>query len=188
MGCGPHPGPLIRIRHRRHLVSAWLVQDWDHCVPSDVEWIVSGTEAAAENRLYQVVFDLPDEIAAWLRGGIGTVVGGEDRHSARGRSPEHALLLQSGFLSRPGSRPHRPRPTGTGVRRVRSLHCPYHRCTWEIDAGGRLWAIDVPPSVNYDAVLAELVKLLEAERIEIEEAALSVAHGRPLQGAIEGTG
>jgi hypothetical protein len=164
---------------------------------------VSGPEAADGENLYQVVFDLPDDIAAWAPGGSERLwvaktpvqlevevrntpfyfkgVSYLDRVRVR-IDHERRELVYDEFVAESGHStvrivlmdPH----VGADVRELLDRF----GCTWEIEAGERLWAIDVPPSVGYEALLADLDKLLEAGKIEIQEAALSRAHGGPLAG------
>ncbi|MBD0741886.1 hypothetical protein BG418_10370 [Streptomyces sp. CBMA152] len=49
-------------------------------------------------------------------------------------------------------------------------------CSWEIDTTGYLWAIDVPPTVDYASVRAALLRDADEGKIGIEEGALARAH------------
>ncbi|MET7783621.1 DUF4265 domain-containing protein [Streptomyces sp. NPDC005388] len=49
-------------------------------------------------------------------------------------------------------------------------------CSWEIDATGYLWAIDVPPRVDYASMRTALLGVAEEGKIGIEEGALARTH------------
>ncbi|MCP3805474.1 DUF4265 domain-containing protein [Allokutzneria sp. A3M-2-11 16] len=49
-------------------------------------------------------------------------------------------------------------------------------CSWEIDSSGILWAVDVPPSVDYRGLRSALVDLKENGKIDLEEGAVSASH------------
>ncbi|MFF5260478.1 DUF4265 domain-containing protein [Actinomadura viridis] len=46
-------------------------------------------------------------------------------------------------------------------------------CSWEIDATGYLWAIDVPPHIDYASMRDALLLVADEGRIGVEEGALA---------------
>ncbi|WP_372663232.1 DUF4265 domain-containing protein [Amycolatopsis kentuckyensis] len=154
--------------------------------------------STGEEALYQVVFDLPDDIAAWAPGTSERLwaaktsvrlevevrntpfyfkgISYRDRVRVRIDHERRELVFDE-FVAESGHSTVRVILMDPGGAAAVAELLDGFGCTWEIDAGERLWVIDVPPSADYDAVLAELVKLLEAGKIEVQEAALSEAHG-----------
>ncbi|MCT2587964.1 DUF4265 domain-containing protein [Actinophytocola gossypii] len=51
-----------------------------------------------------------------------------------------------------------------------------HDCWWEVDISGRLWAVDVPPPVDYAMMRSSLLRLADEGAIGFEEAALAAGH------------
>ncbi|MCG8920240.1 DUF4265 domain-containing protein [Actinokineospora sp. PR83] len=49
-------------------------------------------------------------------------------------------------------------------------------CSWEVFSTGVLWAVDVPPEVDYPSLRTDLLRLHEAGKIGIQEAALATPH------------
>ncbi|MGI3197543.1 DUF4265 domain-containing protein [Streptomyces sp. GLT-R25] len=49
-------------------------------------------------------------------------------------------------------------------------------CSWEIDTTGYLWAINVPPHVDYSSMRVDLLRVAGEGEIGIEEGALARAH------------
>jgi hypothetical protein len=188
---GPAPARL----DGRHWESLARRADHGHRV------VMRDEMSSADEDLYQVVFDLPDDIAAWAPGSSERLwvaktpvrlevevrntpfyvkgVSYLDRVRVRIDHERRELVFDE-FVAGAGHSTVRVILMEREVAATLTELLNEFGCTGEIDAGERLWAIDVPPEVDYDAVLAELVKLLEAGKIEVQESALSKAHGGPL--------
>ncbi|MFC5724371.1 DUF4265 domain-containing protein [Streptomyces gamaensis] len=156
-------------------------------------------------RLYQVVFDLPDETADWARASSerlwtgktsvqmevqirntpfyvkGIAYGDVVRVKA---DHERREFVFEEFVSEAGHSTvriiiHDDDARGT----VEAMLCSFD-CSWEIDTTGCLWAIDVPPHVDYSSMRAALLCHADEGKIGIEEGALARVHrdrlGSPL--------
>jgi hypothetical protein len=153
-----------------------------------------------EEKLFKIVFDLPGDIASWAPGGSEAMWGAKtkvrlevevrntpfyfkgvsylDRVRVRVDHERRELVFDE-FVAGSGHSTVRVILMDPEVGAVLQSLLNRFGCTWEIYSGGLLWAIDVPPEVCYESLLPELVKLLEAGKIQIEEAARSRAHGGP---------
>lgn len=156
---------------------------------------------AEEEARFQVVFDLPEDIAAWAPGSSERlwvaktsvrlevevrntpfyVKGVSYLDHVRVRvDHERRELVHDEFVAESGHSTVRVILMAAAVGEVLPDVLTGLGCTGEVESGGRLWAIDVPPTVEYDSVLAELMKLFDAKKIEIQEAAVSKVHGGPV--------
>ena len=148
-------------------------------------------------RLYKVAFDLPVETAHWanvpterlwtektsvkmevrvrnvpfyVKGvAFGDIVRVRADHKRR-------ELVFEDFVSESGHSAVRIIIKGSGVRAEADAMLRAFDCSWEIDITGSLWAIDVPPHVDYASMRNSLLCLAGSEGIGIEESALARAH------------
>jgi hypothetical protein len=155
----------------------------------------------ASERLYQVIFDLPEDIAAWAPGATEKMwvaktavklevevrntpfyfkgVSYLDRVRVRVDHERQELVFDE-FVTESGHSTVRVILVDPVVGESLPGVLTGFGCTWEIESSELLWAIDVPPAVEYGRLMAELEKLFDAKKIEIQEAALSKVHGGPL--------
>lgn len=155
----------------------------------------SGADAA--ERLYKVAFDLPEEIAAWAPGTTERLWTGKTsvRMEVQVRNTpfyvkgiafgdvvrvrpdqERRELVFDDFVSESGHSTVRVVLSDEGVRDTMTDLLNDFGCSWEIDTTGLLWAIDVPPNVDYESMRADLLRIKDEGRIGVEEAALARAH------------
>ncbi|WP_405016964.1 DUF4265 domain-containing protein [Kitasatospora sp. NBC_00070] len=160
----------------------------------------SDGESAPESkpaRLYKVAFDLSDETADWARASAerlwtaktsvqmevqvrntpfyvkGVAYGDTVRVRA---DHERREFVFENFVTESGHSTVRiiikdDVAVGMVDTMLRSFEC-----SWEIDATGYLWAIDVPPNVDYASMRSALLGIASEGRIGIEEGAISRAH------------
>ncbi|MCO1582734.1 DUF4265 domain-containing protein [Crossiella sp. SN42] len=165
---------------------------------------ISGSAGADEpapgvksERLYKVAFDLPDDIAHWARATTerlwaektsvkmevavrntpfyvkGIALG--DVVRVRGDHERRELVFQE-IVSESGHSTVRAIIKEDGAADLVSAALLGFNCSWEIDTTGYLWAIDVPPHVDYKSMRAALRRLADEEKIGIEEGALARGH------------
>lgn len=160
----------------------------------------SGGESASEGkpeRLYKVAFDLPDETAHWARASAERLWTGKtsvkmevqvrntpfyvkgvafgDIVRVRADHERREFVFEE-FVSESGHSAVRIIIKGEGVGEEVDATLRTFDCSWEIDATGSLWAIDVPPHVDYASMRTALLQIASEEKIGIEEGALARAH------------
>lgn len=148
-------------------------------------------------RLYKVAFDLPEEAASWAPGSTERLWTGKTavRMEVEVRNtpfyvkgiafgdvvrvrPDHDRkeLVFDDFVSESGHSTVRVIIKAEDVRDTVEDLLNGFGCSWEIDTTGLLWAIDVPPNVDYDSMKAGLLRIAGEGGIGIEEAALARVH------------
>ncbi|MFC8819009.1 DUF4265 domain-containing protein (plasmid) [Streptomyces enissocaesilis] len=153
--------------------------------------------ASKPERLYKVAFDLPDETADWadasserlwtgktsvqmevqvrntpfyVKGiSLGDIVRVRVDHERR-------ELVFEEFVSEAGHSTVRVIIKDDDARSVIDAMLRSFDCSWEVDTTGYLWAIDVPPHVEYSSMRAALLRVADEGKIGIEEGALARAH------------
>lgn len=157
----------------------------------------NGLESKKQERLYKVAFDLPDEVARWAPGATErmwvekTSVKMEVRLKNvpfyfRGLSFGDVLcvvvdhgrreLVFDKFVAESGHSTLRFIVGGEESARILSEVLERHGCSWEIDSSGILWAVDVPPEVDYLRLKYILNGVSQEFDIGYEEGALSSVH------------
>lgn len=161
--------------------------------PSDSE---SAPESKPE-RLYKVAFDLPDETADWAHASTERLWTGKtsakmevqvrnipfyvkgiafgDIIRVRADHERREFVFEA-FVSESGHSTIRIIIKGDDARGMLDTVLHSFACSWEIDTSGLLWAIDVPPHVDYGAMRVTLLRLASEGKIGIEEGALASAH------------
>ncbi|MEU2082738.1 DUF4265 domain-containing protein [Streptomyces albus] len=160
----------------------------------------SGGESAPTGkpeRLYKVAFDLPDETADWAPASSERLWTGKtsvqmevqvrntpfyvkgiafgDIVRVRADHGRRELVFEE-FVSESGHSTVRVIIKDDDARAVMDSLLRSCVCSWEIDTTGCLWAIDVPPHVDYSAMRAALLRVADEGGIGIEESALARAH------------
>ncbi|MET8687948.1 DUF4265 domain-containing protein [Streptomyces sp. NPDC004732] len=159
----------------------------------------SGDESVSvdkPDRLYKVAFDLPGEVADWAQASSERLWTGktsvqmevEVRNTpfyVKGVAygdivrvrPDHERreLVFEEFVSEGGHSTVRVIIRAEGARGVVDDVLRSFECSWEIDATGYLWAIDVPPNVDYASMRVALLRVAGEGEIGIEEGALARA-------------
>ena len=160
----------------------------------------SSGESVSESkpeRLYKVAFDLPEETVDWIhvsteRLWVGKTsvkmevqvrntpfyvkgVAFEDIVRVRADHERREFVFEE-FLSESGHSTVRIiiKDDDAGGMVESMLH--RFDCSWEIDTTGRLWAIDIPPHVDYASMRMDLSRIVGEGKIGIEESALSKGH------------
>jgi len=148
-------------------------------------------------RLYKVAFDLPDGIADWAHtaserfwtGKTSVQMEVQVRNTSfyvkriafgdivRVR-PDHERreFVFEEFVSEAGHSTVRIVIKDEDARDTVEAMLHSFDCSWEIDATGQVWAIDVPPHVDYSSMRAALLGVADKGKIEIEEGALARVH------------
>ncbi|WP_160049271.1 DUF4265 domain-containing protein [Nocardiopsis sp. JB363] len=167
---------------------------------SEISSMVSVGKSTGDDkpeRLYKVAFDLPEETAHWAcasaeRLWVGKTsvkmevqvrnipfyvkgVAFEDIVRVRVDHDRRELVFKE-FVSESGHSAVRIIIKSDGVEREVETMLRAFDCSWEIDAIGSLWAIDVPPNVDYAPLRIALLSMVSEEKIGIEESALARAH------------
>ncbi|WP_405807146.1 DUF4265 domain-containing protein [Streptomyces sp. NBC_00210] len=159
-------------------------------------------EAKAEQeskpeRLFKVAFDLPEETASWVPASAELLWTGKtsvkmevqvrntpfyvkgiafaDIVRVRADHERREFVFEE-FVAESGHSTIRIILKDDKVQEVADSLLRSFDCSWEIDSTGYLWAIDVPPIVDYSLLKAELLRIANDGRIGIEEAALSEVH------------
>jgi hypothetical protein len=167
---------------------------------SEISSDPSGGESAPESnpeRLYKVAFDLPDESADWAHASAerlwarkttvkmevqvrntpfyvkGIACGDIVRVRA---DHERREFVFEEFMSGSGHSTVRIIIKDDDARDIIDATLRGLECSWEIDATGYLWAIDVPPHVDYASMRVALLRVADEGKIGIEEGALARAH------------
>ena len=148
-------------------------------------------------RLYEVAFDLPDDVADWacasserlwsektdvpLQAQIRSIP-----FYVRGISFGDTVIVRVDHTRRELVFDHVVARSGHSTVRVilrvadaegrvaELLH--QFDCPWETNATGLLWAIDVPPAVNYLALTNALIALREEGAIGVQEGSVAKNH------------
>ncbi|GAB3931467.1 hypothetical protein GCM10029976_035600 [Kribbella albertanoniae] len=154
-------------------------------------------EVGTSVKLYKVAFDLPEDIAHWARASAERLwVEKTDRKlEVRVRNTpfyvkgvafgdlvkvkpdgERRELVFDEFVSESGHSTVRviikdPDSIGLVNDLLRGLEC-----SWEIDSSELLWAIDVPPQIDYRSLRLSLLDLNSKGKIGIEEGAIASEH------------
>ncbi|WP_177324130.1 DUF4265 domain-containing protein [Streptomyces mirabilis] len=148
-------------------------------------------------RLYKVAFDLPDEIADWARASSERLWTGKtsvqmevqvrntpfyvkgvafgDIVRVRADHERREFVFEE-FVSEAGHSTVRVIIKDDDARDMVDALLRSFKCSWEIDATGYLWAIDVPPRVDYASMRTALLGVAGEGKIGIEEGALARAH------------
>jgi len=148
-------------------------------------------------RLYKVAFDLPEETAHWARASAERLWTGKtsvkmevqvrntpfyvkgvsfgDIVRVRADHERREFVFEE-FISESGHSTVRIIIKGDGMGGEVDTMLRSYGCSWEIDATGSLWAIDVPPLVDYSSMRAALLRIAREGKIGIEESALARAH------------
>ncbi|XVV00189.1 DUF4265 domain-containing protein [Actinosynnema sp. CA-248983] len=156
----------------------------------------SDDDASSGKRLYQVAFDLPSDIAErsvasverlWaektavkmevvVRNTPFYFKGIANGDVVRVR-PDHDRreLVFDGFVAESGHSTVRLVFKADARAEVGEVLRTFG-CSWEIDAGEVLWAVDVPVDAEYSLLRASLLKFVERGDIGIEEGAVSSGH------------
>ncbi|WP_190232877.1 DUF4265 domain-containing protein [Streptomyces avicenniae] len=148
-------------------------------------------------RLYKVAFDLPEETAERARASAERlwtrktstqfevqvrntpfcVKGISFGDVARVRADrERREFVFERFVSEAGHSTVRIIIKDSDVRDPIDAMLRDFGCSWEIDVSGHLWAIDVPPHVDYSSMKVALLRAADEGQIGIEEGALARAH------------
>ncbi|MFE7076952.1 DUF4265 domain-containing protein [Streptomyces sp. NPDC057620] len=148
-------------------------------------------------RLYKIAFDLPDEIADWARASSERLWSGKTmvRMEVRVRNTpfyvkgisfgdtvrvradhDRRELVFDEFVSEGGHSTVRIIIKDDGATDAANAVLRSFECSWEVDPTGHLWAIDVPPHVDYSSLRADLLRIAGEGKIGIEEGALARAH------------
>lgn len=160
----------------------------------------SGSESALRGkpeRLYKVAFDLPDETSNWARASSERLWTGKTsvqmevqvrntpfyvkgiafKDIVRVR-PDHERreFVFEEFVSEGGHSTVRIIIKDEDARDMVDATLRSFECSWEIDATGYLWAIDVPPNVDYASMRVALLRVADEGKIGIEEGTLARAH------------
>ena len=160
---------------------------------SDGETVSTGNP----ERLYKVAFDLPDEISEWANASSERLWAGKTavrmevqvRNSpfyVKGISFEDIVLVRADherrelvfdkFVAESGHSTVRIIiKDGDAVDAIDAMLRNFN-CSWEVDSTGLLWAIDVPPNVDYVPLRVALLRVADEGQIGIEEGALARAH------------
>ncbi|MFG2146852.1 DUF4265 domain-containing protein [Streptomyces sp. NPDC048696] len=160
----------------------------------------SGSEsvsAGKPERLYKVAFDLPDETADWAHASSERLWTGKtsvqmevqvrntpfyvkgiafgDIVRVRADHERREFVFEE-FVSEAGHSTVRIIIKDDDARAILDAMLRSFECSWEIDATGYLWAIDVPPYVDYASMRFALLGVADEGKIGIEEGALARAH------------
>ncbi|MFI1886662.1 DUF4265 domain-containing protein [Streptomyces jumonjinensis] len=167
---------------------------------SEISSDPSGGESSPESkpeRLYKVAFDLPDETADWAHASAERLWTGktsvkmevqvrntpfyvkgiafEDIVRVRADHGRRELVFE-GFVSESGHSTVRIIIKDDDAGDTVDAMLRSFECSWEIDTTGHLWAIDVPPHVDYASMRISLLRLADEGKIGIEEGALARTH------------
>lgn len=148
-------------------------------------------------RLYKVAFDLPEETAQWARASAERLWTGKtsvkmevqvrntpfyvkgvafgDIVRVRADHERREFVFEE-FVSESGHSAVRIIIKGDGAGGEVDTMLRAFDCSWEIDATGSLWAIDVPPHVDYASMRTALLCIAGEGKIGIEESALARTH------------
>ncbi len=153
--------------------------------------------AGKPERLYKVAFDLPGETADWAHASSERLWTGKTsvqmevqvRNTpfyvkgiafgdiVRVRADhERREFVFDGFVSEAGHSTVRVIIKDDDATDVIDDMLRSFDCSWEIDTTGYLWAIDVPPHVDYASMRVALLGVADEGKIGVEEGALSRAH------------
>ncbi|MET9535821.1 DUF4265 domain-containing protein [Streptomyces sp. NPDC006649] len=159
-----------------------------------------GGESVSESRperLYKVAFDLPDETADWAHASterLWTAKTSVRMEVQVRNTPFYVKGIALGDIVRVGADHERREfvfeefvsESGHSTVRIIIKHddaggrvdtmLRSFDCSWEIDPTGCLWAIDVPPHVDYASMRTDLLHVANEGEIGIEEGALARAH------------
>ncbi|MGY0460557.1 DUF4265 domain-containing protein [Kitasatospora sp. cg17-2] len=148
-------------------------------------------------RLYKVAFDLPERTADWANASVERLWAGKTSRQmevqirntpfyVKGVSlgdvvrvrPDHERreLVFEEFVSEGGHSTIRVIISDDSARDSIEATISEYECPWEIDSTGYLWAIDIPPSVDYSAIRNSLLVASGEGKIGIEEGSISRAH------------
>ncbi|MEU6682530.1 DUF4265 domain-containing protein [Streptomyces sp. NPDC046832] len=162
--------------------------------------MTSAEKSASDNnpeRLYKVAFDLPEETARWARASTERLWTGKtpvkmevqvrntpfyakgvafgDIVRVRADHERREFVFEE-FISESGHSAVRVIIKGDGVGEEVGIMLRAFGCSWEIDATGTLWAIDVPPHADYTSMRTALLRIAGEGKIGIEESALARGH------------
>lgn len=148
-------------------------------------------------KLYKVAFDLPEETARWARASAERLWTGKtsvkmevqvrntpfyvkgvafgDIVRVRADHERRELVFER-FVSESGHSAVRIIIKDDGTEEEVDAMLRAFDCSWEIDTTGSLWAIDVPPHVDYVSLRTTLLRIASQGKIGIEESALSRTH------------
>ncbi|MFD3961657.1 MULTISPECIES: DUF4265 domain-containing protein [Streptomyces] len=148
-------------------------------------------------RLYKVAFDLPDKTADWARASSERLWTGKtsvqmevqvrntpfyvkgiafgDIVRVRADHERREFVFEE-FVSEAGHSTVRVIIKDDDARDMIDAMLRGFECSWEIDTTGYLWAIDVPPHVDYVSMRVALLRVADEGKIGIEEGALARAH------------
>ncbi|MCX4819015.1 DUF4265 domain-containing protein [Streptomyces sp. NBC_01142] len=160
----------------------------------------SGRESAPESkpeRLYKVAFDLPDKTADWAHASAERLWTGKtfvkmevqvrntpfyvkgiafgDIVRVRADHERREFVFEE-FVSESGHSTVRVIIKDDDAGDMVDAMLRSFDCSWEIDTTGYLWAIDVPPHVDYASMRVALLDVVNEGKIGIEEGALASAH------------
>ncbi|RKT53660.1 DUF4265 domain-containing protein [Saccharothrix australiensis] len=162
----------------------------------------AGSVAEGEpERLYKIAFDLPDATVAWARASVERLWAGKtlvklevqirntpfyvkgiafgDVVRVRADHERREFVFEE-FVSESGHSTVRIILKEDDAEEMADALLRSFGCSWETDASGYLWAIDVPPQVDYGSMRDALLRVAGEGKIGIEEGALATAHRRGL--------
>ncbi|MFF3126495.1 DUF4265 domain-containing protein [Streptomyces sp. NPDC057908] len=167
---------------------------------SEISSNPSGGDSSPQSkpeRLYKVAFDLPVETADWARASAERLWTGKtsvqmevqvrntpfyvkgiafgDIVRVRADHERREFVFEE-FVSESGHSTVRIIINDDDVGGMLDAMLRSFECSWEIDATEYLWAIDVPPHVDYASMRIALLGVVDEGKIGIEEGALSRAH------------
>ncbi|MFG3117514.1 DUF4265 domain-containing protein [Streptomyces sp. NPDC048197] len=153
--------------------------------------------AGKPEKLYKVAFDLPDDTADWAQASTERLWTGKtsvqmevqirntpfyvkgisfgDIVRVRADHERREFVFEE-FVSEAGHSTVRIIVKDDDARDMVDTMLRSFECSWEIDTTGSLWAIDVPPHVDYASMRYALLRVANEGKIGIEEAALARAH------------
>lgn len=148
--------------------------------------------AGKPERLHKVAFDLPDKIADWTHASSERLWTGKTSVQMEVQvrnTPFYVKGIAFGdivrvrpdherreFVSEAGHSTVRIIIKGEDARDTVEAMLRSFDCSWEIDTTGQLWAIDVPPHVDYSSMRTALLRVADEGKIGIEEDALARAY------------
>ncbi|WP_079038882.1 DUF4265 domain-containing protein [Streptomyces sp. NBRC 110028] len=155
------------------------------------------TPSSKPERLYKVAFDLPDETADWAHASSERLWTGKtsvqmevqvrntpfyvkgiafgDIVRVRADHERREFVFEE-FVSESGHSTVRIVIKDDDARDMVAAMLHSFQCSWETYSTGHLWAIDVPPHVDYVSMRAALLGVADEGKIGIEEGALARAH------------
>ena len=167
---------------------------------SEISSNASGGDSAPQSkpeRLYKVAFGLPDETADWARASAERLWTGKtsvqmevqvrntpfyvkgiafgDIVRVRADHERREFVFEE-FVKESGHSTVRILIKGDDAGGVLDAMFRSFECSWEIDATECLWAIDVPPHIDYGSMRMALLSVVDEGKIGIEEGVLSGPH------------